>query len=624
MLFDITRLQTYPQNPGVYLMKDVKGVILYIGKAKNLKIRLKQYFLPGHDDRIQVPFLMASVHNIETIIVETEKDALLLEARLIRRFKPKYNILLKDDRSRLMIRLGMEHNWPRIEYIRLKEVPEKPRQSYGPFSHTKDMFDLSVRLFQVRQCSDEEFKRRKSPCILHQIKKCSAPCVHNISHDEYLESIQGASDFLAGKMSWAREKLYRDMMAASDRLEFEKAQVLYERIQLLDQIASQRETDRVDGIVNADVIGIWHEGIKGLAISIAHYRQGFLQYSEGWVFDTSEPTEEISDMVVSLILQVYQERITESTVGHSYPLLDEILVPSLLEGSLGLLQEAISEVFNKKIQVKCPAIGPKMKIVRLASENAKARLLQKSNVKELMLDVLAEIAQELQLTAFPHVIDCFDASHFGGKGRVATCVSFQDGLPQKKRYRTFKIDESSVPNDLAMLQEALFRRYRDMAKGEDENALPNLIIIDGGKTQLRAAKETLIKLGLERIDLAALTKEAGRHDRGITKEKIYLPNRQEPIFLSEKSSLLHLLQRIRDEAHRFSIEFQKKQRSKNIRKSVLDDIPGIGPKKKEKILKAFPGIQALQKSTEEEVASKAKISLHDAKTVLETIKKMPS
>ncbi len=623
MAFDLSRFDSYPDKPGVYLMKDEEGSILYIGKAKNLKARIRQYFIPGRDDRVQVPYLIASLHDVETIIVETEKDALILEARLIRKWKPKYNILLKDDRSRLMIRIGLEHDWPRIEYIRSKEVVEKPPKSFGPFPYTKEMFDLTVRLFQIRQCSNEEFKRRSSPCILHQIHACSAPCVQKITKDHYSQSVREASDFLAGNVSWIREALYQEMMEASDRLEFEKAQRLHERIKILDSVTAARETDQIQGIQNSDVVGIWHEGSRGLSIEVSHYRGGMLQYSEGWVFDLSEQSlgvHDIQSTILSLLIQLYQERAGEMREKERSQNFEEIIIPEILSDAEASLQEALSDIVKRKIAIKVPLIGPKAKVLRLSTENAKARLLQKAQMQDLLLEVLSEMMKECHLTSFPHHIDCFDASHFGGKERVATCISFLNGLPNKKRYRTFKVEEHSAPNDLIMIQEALLRRYKQDRSDKERLDLPNLILIDGGKTQLNAAKEALERLGLAGlIDLLAVTKESGRHDKGMTREKLYGSHLDEPILLSTRSPLLHFIQRIRDEAHRFSIQFQKKQRSKSVRKSFLDNIIGIGPKKKAKILRAFAGLQALTEASEEEIISKSGISKVDAEAIMKYI-----
>lgn len=616
MTFDVQRLLAYPEKPGVYLMKDDKGLILYIGKAKNLKARLKQYFLPGRDERVQIPFLIASVQDIETIIVETEKEALLLEARLIRRFKPKYNVLLKDDRSHLLIRLSLEHECPRIEYVRSKNMQALGPRAFGPFSRTRDMFELAVRLFQIRQCSDEEFKRRKAPCILHQMKRCSAPCVKKVDQQEYQIQIQQASDFLSGKMSWVREQLYRQMMEASEKLEFEKAGMLHSRIQLLDELAAQQEGGRIEGIQSCDAVGVWQEGQKGFAITLMHYRYGFLSFSEGWVFDqeADKSVRDLSELIASCIVQLYQFRYDahSSQFHDDEEGLKELLLPSEYEDSALVIEDALSDIFHRKISVKCPRIGPKAKITRLAAENAKARLWQKSNAKELASEILAEMASELGLKRFPQSIDCFDASHFGGKQLVASCISFEGGLPNKKRYRTFNAKLTTTADDVGMIQEAIYRRY----KGEsDAVALPDLIIVDGGKTQLKAAQEALERLQITDRDLIAVTKEAGRHDKGMTNERCFLPGRAEPVQLNPRSSTLLLLQRIRDEAHRFSIGFQKKQRSKAMFKSQLDDIPGIGLKKRQKILTAFSGIKAILEASVDEISKKAGVSLQDAERV---------
>lgn len=608
MTFDIERLQSYPESPGVYIMKESQGSILYIGKAKNLKVRLRQYFM-GADDRFQVPALVAAIHDIETIIVPTEKDALLLEARLIRRWKPKYNILLKDDRSRLMLRLGFEHMFPRIEYIRSKDVSSKPPQAYGPFQNTKELFDITVRLFQLRQCSDEEFKRRKTPCILHQMHRCSAPCVGLIDQEKYQKTIASASDFLSGKIATVRASLYEEMGQASQNLEFERAQNILNKIKFIDKIAGQKESDRIDRLGNRDVVGFWYDDLQGASFSIARYRDSLLQAVDVWTVPREEAygfQVDFIDTFASSLIQLYQD--PSSTILQAA---DQILVPQQFADITSLVEEGLREIHGTKVTVRCPKSGVKAELIQLAIENAKAALIQKNSTSKKIFDTLEDLRVKLMLPQFPSIIDCFDASHFSGSNTVATVVSFQDGSFCKKRYRTYLIKNKQGADDIGSLKEAIQRRY----KVTEDCTLPDLIIVDGGPTQLHAAHTVLVEEGLDSIPLISLAKESGRHDRGSTKEKVYLLSHFEPILLPEGSSSLHFLQRIRDEAHRFSIEFQKKQRSKGIRKSVLDDIPGIGPQKKKRLLSSFFGIRAIQQATVHEIMEKSGLSLKDAEAV---------
>lgn len=606
--FDLARLALYPDQPGVYLMKDERGVVLYIGKAKRLKTRLRQYFSPSSsDERVQIPYLLPKVVDIETIVTSSEKEALVLEATLIKRFLPRYNILLKDDRSRLLLRIGREHQWPRIELVRAKDASTLPPQIFGPFAGfhaAQQLLDLVVRLFLLRQCTNDEFRRRTSPCLLYQMRRCTAPCVGKVTKEDYDRQVVAAIDFLSGKTKEVQESLQKQIDEASSMLEFEKAARLYRSLQQLATVSPTRHA--VTGATDTDVIGVSQEDGR-LALAILHYRGSTLVYGESWVFDI-EPGTPTAEVLQQLVVQYYLHRVALDGIPK------EILFPQG-EWSLEPLEELVHDHFGTKVVCRRPESGSKGALVALASDNARARLTQRPESQGYGVHSLELLQHSLFLHRFPRIIDCFDASHFGGTGLVAACVGFVDGKKATSRYRRFHIRGVSVGDDCAILREAIGRRYAHADGGEE---LPDLILIDGGKEQLRAAIGALQELSFLDVDVVAIAKERGRHDKGMTAEILFITDR-EPICLPPTSQELLFLQSIRDEAHRFVITFQRRHRTKTVFTSQLDAIPGIGPKRRQALLTAFQGVEALRRASAQEVHQKAGLSIKQAQRLLDAL-----
>jgi excinuclease ABC subunit C len=604
-MFDQKDLARYPELPGVYLMKDQAGTVIYVGKAKNLRARLKQYY--GHDERVQIPHLLAHIADIETIITSSESEALLLEARLIKRFFPRYNVLFKDDKSSLLLRIGLEHPWPRIELVREKE--DVPPRLFGPYdtsSDTKLLFDLVIRLFQLRQCSDEVFKSRVAPCLLHQLRRCTAPCVRKVRQEEYMRQVEEATQFLEGKVSDVKESLRLEMQAASDNLEFERAGVCLHRLQLLDSLSRGVIKKRQLSEKRTDVFGVWTEGSR-FAFSVMHYRGDSLEYGESFIYTIGGEQE--GALLEQLAMQYYAQRTDQVP--------QEVVLPSV-KMDVKPLEEALSQHFERKVTLIQPSIGKKKGWVALACENARARIAQTLCGKERRAGVLESLEQKLYLKRFPLTIDCFDASHLAGKELVAASVRYMDGIPSKADYRYFIIRQVTTGDDLSMLQEAVRRRYS--SKKEGGESFPDLLLVDGGKNQVHAIEKVLHELSLWDIDVVGIAKEKGRHDKGLTSELLYPAGKEEPIHLSKTSQELLFLQQVRDEAHRFVIQFHRKRRRKSTFSSELEGISGIGEKKRKKLLRAFLGIDALRVATVQEIAAKAGVSLKDATRVLEKLK----
>jgi len=594
MIFDEKKLSRYPDASGVYLMRDRKGDVLYVGKAKNLKKRLKQYFSSQREDRVQIPHLLAKVFDIETIVTASEKEALFLESRLIKQFKPKYNILLKDDKSSLLVRVGRDHSWPRIELVRSQAADALGPKLFGPYATSataREMFDLAVRLFQIRQCSNEDFRRRKSPCLLYQLHRCSAPCVGKVSKKDYESQVKSASSLLSGKVHSLRKRFEKMMKEASDRLEFERAQQFLQTIKMLENVEKKRGRGRRE----VDVIGVWEEGQWG-ALSILHYQGPILIYGETKAFSCVSGFR-FSETVEQLLIQHYTQRTKEEGLPK------KVLLPSG-EFSSDALSACLHKICGKKVDVK--SSGDREKVA-LAVENARAKISQHLDLKKRKKSILESIQQRFSLSKRPGIIDCFDASHCAGSDGVAACVSFVEGEKCTKRYRSF-IVRGKVGDDLAMLHEAILRRYKD-------RDFPDLILVDGGKTQLKTAQEALQKLSAPSVEIVSISKEKGKHTRGMTREKFFVALSKGPVLLSRTSSELQYIQSIRDEAHRFVIQFHRKRRQKSFLSSQLLEIRGIGPKKRQKLLSSFRGIREIQNASSQEIQERAGLSEKDAREI---------
>ncbi len=565
--FDPARLADFPDAPGVYLMKGAKGEVLYVGKAKNIKNRLKSYFGSGRDERVQVPYLIAQVATIETIVVLSEKEALLLENTLIKRYQPKYNVLLKDDKGYISLKVTTKHPWPMVQLVRFKGAAPKDGTYFGPYTSAmaaRQMYDLIGRLFPLRQCSDEEFARRRRPCMLYQIKRCSAPCVGLVSKEQYASYLDSAIRLIRGQNQEVLKALDEEMHRASDALEFEKAQSLLDKIELLQEIVQGQRVDSVSR-EDGDVWGVFREGAT-VVITKLMWRTGKLVGSHHFDYDmAAQPTDELLE---SLLVQHYLGE--NSKVSHIY-LSDP--VPDI---------DVLSEVIDCHVHV--PIRGDKRQLAIMAQANAIAAFKQRKDAKTLREKALLELQEKLKLSRYPKKIECFDNSHFSGTELVSSCVVFIDGERFKAGYRKYRIKSVATGDDYAMMKEALFRRY---SKAKEDDSLPDLIIIDGGKGHLKAAMHVLKELEIVSCDIISLAKEQGRHDKGQTQEKVYTPTADAPIILEPHSSILFFLQSIRDEAHRFVLAFQVARRKKVALTSELDYIPGIGPAKKKKLIQAF-------------------------------------
>lgn len=601
--FDPKKLDVFPTQPGVYLMKNAAGTVLYVGKAKNLRQRIKQYFVPGRDGRLMVPFLVAKVADVETIVVTSEKEALLLENNLIKQHIPAYNALLKDDKAYIALKINTKQSWPLLQLVRYKGKPKADGSSYfGPYTSAgaaRQTFDLLNRMFPLRQCSDQEFVRRTRPCLLYDIKRCVAPCVGRCTKDEYDVHVQRTVKFLRGQDKEVLQELYNEMDAAAASLDFEKAA---EILRVVRQIERTIEGQRVDIPLGADTdaLAICRQG-EDVILSQLIFRGGKLQGSQH--YDFVNIAEDDAELLGSFILQHYREKLD---MPH------EILLPLEIEG-MPELQEIISTDKKRTSLLLVPARGHKKALIDMAYSNAEATFKTRKDQKAIKEKTLLEMQDKFRLKRYPKRIECFDNSNLSGTQQVSTMVAFTDGEKDSNRYRKYKLREAAASDDYAAMSEVLTRRYK---RALQENDLPDLIIIDGGKGHLNIALKVMSELNIINVDVIGVAKEGGRHDKGATEEQVYLPETKDPILLRKTSPILFLLQQIRDEAHRTAIAFQRKRHTKSVIRSTLEEVQGIGPSKRKALLKHFGSVKGIFDADEKALQQVKGLSKTNISTLL--------
>lgn len=595
MPFNVADLTRFPQLPGVYIMKDELSAVLYVGKAKNLRNRVKQYFL-GTDTRAQIPHLLKHVESVDTIVVSSEKEALILENNLIKKHQPKYNACLKDDKTFFSLMVNHNHMWPMIRIVRFKGHPPKDAFYFGPYTNgraAKETLELLRRLFPLRQCSDRELVSRKRPCILYDLKRCVAPCVGKCTKTQYDQMVKRAVDFLKGHDETLLKELHHEMENASEALEFEKANAI---LKIIHSIENTLEKQKVENIraEDLDVIGLYREADR-VAITQLFFREGKLIGSSDHFFTHNMELDE--DLISSFLLQHYQEQ--QFLPNH-------ILIPLEIAE-----QNDLASLLN--VAIDLPKKGEKKKLLALAEKNAEAQFKRETVVNDQSEQALISMEEELHLLNYPERIECFDNSNLSGTEPVSVMVVYINGQKAKHDYRKYKIKQEFAQDDYGALREVLERRY---AKAQLEDRLPDLLLIDGGKGHLMTALEVLHDLNISSVDCLAIAKDESKHTKGITQEKIFHPNFAKPFLLPKNSPLLFLFQQIRDEAHRFAITFQKSRRSKRSLNSELEELPGIGPIKRKRLLAHFGSVKRIKEATSDELKEVPGINKNDIKTLL--------
>lgn len=609
LLFSPDKLDSYPLEAGVYIMKNAKGSVIYVGKANSLKKRLKQYFVPGRDSRPTIPLLLSELSNIETVVVQTEKEALLLENMLIKKHKPKFNILLKDDKTYISLSINPKEEWPKLELTRFKIEQKQETFHFGPYTSTlaaRQTFDLMSRLFPLRQCSNEEFKRRTRPCLLYDIKRCIAPCMQKCTKEEYTTYVTGAIDFLKGNSQKIIKSLEKEMHLAAGELEFEKAGHFLQTIKQIKHVTQTETIFEKSHGKEIDVIGLYREADTVL-LSQLFFRQGKLLGQE--LFSFTQMFDEDEEILSSFILQQYSK-------DRGIP--QEILIPIPLPHEkiiLSILQEHHN---SKSLKFYAPEKGDRKDLITLAQKNAESSFHQKKSRSESQEKLLLALQNELGLQRYPEKIECFDTSHLSGSHLVAASVSFINGEEERKNSKLYHIKGIEKPDDYAALHQVLTRR---IIRAKKEESFPDLLMIDGGKGQLNIALQVLKEHEIIHIDVISLVKEKGRHDKGITLEKVFIPHKTAPISFPFHSSLLFFLQKVRDKAHEKAIGFYRKTSSKKTITSALAKIPGIGPIKQNRLLKQFGSLQNILTQPEEELKKVTGITSKDILELKALLKK---
>jgi excinuclease ABC subunit C len=586
------KLDDLPVSPGVYLMKDRRGEVIYVGKAKNLRSRVRSYFQPGRtDERAFIPLLDELLGDLEVILVHTEKEALILENTLIKRHKPRFNVMLRDDKTFISLRLDERHPYPRLEVVR--RHPNDGARYFGPYSSAsaiRETLRIANRYFGLRTCTDQVFERRKRPCLLYQIGRCPAPCVYEVPEEEYRRSVRELVLFLEGKEPELVERLRGRMRAAAAELRFEEAARLRDQIAAVEKSLEKQRTVMVEPI-DQDVFGFHREG-PDLEIELLLVRAGRMVSARSFGFVGQEfPTEEL---LASALLQYYAAAVVP----------DEILLPLEIEEA-ETLAELLAEQRGRKVRLHVPVRGDRRRLVEMANKNAAQSFLDRKRRNRSTEEILARLQRRLELSRLPRRIECYDISNFQGQTVVGSQVTFVDGEPERSLYRHYKIKGFTGQDDFAALYEVLTRRLK---RGLEGNDLPDLLLIDGGKGQLNSARAAVKDLGLlDRVDLASLAKsrvEGVTEEGGVTRsqERVFLPGRKDPLVLRQNSAELFLLERLRDEAHRFAITFHQKLRTARNFRSVLQEIPGIGDKRRRALLRHFGSLKRIRAATAEEIA----------------------
>lgn len=565
------KLKNLPEKPGVYLMKDCTDKIIYVGKAVNLKNRVRSYFSSQHIDSPKTRVLVDQISNIEYLITDSEIEALILESNLIKQHKPKYNVRLTDDKHYPFLRVSVQEEFPRIEIARA--IKKDGARYFGPYTSAGAVHEtlrLIKRLFPLRSCKQTVFNGRSKPCLNSHIGRCAAPCAGLISQAGYRRIIESVILFLEGKQEDLIKLLKSQMEDASANLEFEKAAEIRDQLSAVEKVAAKQKIIS-DKLLDVDVINLarsFHE----TCIQVFFVRHGKLLGGNHYFLEGSENSED-REALSAFIKQYY-------TQVEYIP--EEVLIPEGLEEK-EVVESWLSSKKGRKVHLRTPRQGKKKELLDMVGKNALESLQQEALARTLKRqaseEALGMLAQELNLTDEPYRIECYDISHIQGTETVASMVVFEDGKPAPSKYRRFRIQTVEGPDDFASMAEVILRRFT-RAKEEDEKFLPcpNLVVIDGGKGQLSSAREAMGKAGFAGITAVGLAKE---------NEWVYLENSPDPLIIPRQSPALYLLQRIRDEAHRFAVTYHRLLRGKRNLASALDEISGIGPKRREALLKHF-------------------------------------
>ncbi|EIL99329.1 excinuclease ABC subunit C [Rhodanobacter thiooxydans] len=579
-------VRTLTTSPGVYRHFDAAGELLYVGKAGNLRKRVGSYFLkPRMEPRIAA--MVAQIARVEITVTRTEGEALLLESQLIKSLKPRYNILLRDDKSYPYIYLSSGEDYPRLAFHR--GAKNLPGRYFGPYPSAyavRESLNLMQKLFKVRQCEDSYFRNRTRPCLLYQIGRCSAPCVGLISVEDYRNDVRHAEMFLEGRSNAVIDELAEAMEQASKALQFERAAKLRDQVAALRQLQAQNHVQGASA--DMDVLACRIEA--GLAcVSVLFFRNGISLGTRDF-FPRLPLDAEPADVLAQFIAQYYLER----------PVPRELILGEAL-ADRDILAELLSQHAGRAVELKSSVRGERAQFLQMAERNAQASLTARLASRQTLGTRFDDLQKVLGLDESPRRIECFDISHTMGELTVASCVVFGPEGPEKSHYRRFNIAGITPGDDYAAMHQALTRRFRKLAEGE--GARPDVLLIDGGGGQVAQALEVLRELGVDGIEVVGVAKGPGRRagEETLVLARLESGSPGRELHPGSSSPALHLVAAVRDEAHRFAISGHRKRREKARERSVLEDVPGIGARRRTALLKAFGGMQGLERAGVEEL-----------------------
>lgn len=575
------KLDSVPTRPGVYLFKGADGSILYVGKARVLRDRVRSYFQASRPTEVHKASMVAEVADLDLVVTDTEMEALALENNLIKRHKPPYNVRLRDDKNHPYLKLTLAEEYPRLYVVRR---PGEDGNAYGgpyiPASLGRKTAGLVRKLFGIRSCKEALDGRRPRPCLQYQIKRCIAPCVAEVCGlDRYRRSCEDARLFLEGRTEDVVRRLRSEMEAAAAAERFEEAASLRDQVRALERLETPQKITTTD-IEERDLFGLHAEGARA-ALQVFSVRDGKVVAREGFLLDgVAEP-----ESLLSSSLQQYY------AAGRYVP--RELLVPAELAGR-ELLEQWLGARRGSQVRIHVPQRGEKVRLLELVQRNARLAFeLEWKQPRKQSQELLRALRDLLDLEVEPRRIECFDISNIQGSDIVASMVCFEEGVPKKSDYRKFRVKSvSGAPDDFASMREVVGRRYRRLL--EEGRELPELVLIDGGKGQLGAAVQALEELGLGEQPVASLAKK---------EELIFLRGREAPIALPRSSPVLQLVQRVRDEAHRFAVGFHRQSRSRRTLRSELDDVPGVGPARRRKLLSRFGSLRGVRSASRAELSA---------------------
>lgn len=586
-----------PVSPGVYIMRGAGGNVLYVGKARNLRARVRQY-VAGHDTRPQIRFLMRDMHDIDCVVTSSEKEALFLENTLIKSHRPPYNVVFRDDKDYLWLKLDRRHPFPRLLFVR-RPKPDGSKV-FGPYASARavrDTVKYVTGLFPLRTCSDHEFSNRSRPCLEYQMQRCPAPCVNYISAEEYAHRVNELTLFLEGKKSDLIRALVAEMARASEEERFEEAAKFRDRIVAVRKTLEPQSVVRHDDR-DRDVLGYARDR-EAATLLLMNIRQGKLTHTH--TYPKTDVLEDDDELILSFILQHYEDA----------PIPAEILLPQEIK-ERDAIEDWLRGKARRAVCVTVPRRGASAALVSLARKNAQIAFDLARQESDRIMNALSTLEKELHLNGRPDVMECTDISNLGGDHSVASVVRFRLGRPSKKEYRRYKIRFEGGADDYARIREVVRRRYGRLSR--EKHPMPDLIVIDGGRGHVESADEVLRELGLDRTDLIGLAKDRDA-PKGARIDKIYKPGMNKPFVFEGHTDAIHLLMRLRDEAHRFAVTFHRHLRSKGAVRSEIRSVPGLGPKRTRRLLEAFGSVKNIREAGVDELVKRAGLPANTATKV---------